>query len=124
MKVGELLTAAKALLDDPVEDTATTWPLGAATLIRQAIESTLDVFWARTEKAMRHANKRQQWLALPSYFGRTPEAPAAWYAWTALSEACHHRDYDVGLTQEELRAHLEAARAFAKAVAVKLEPAA
>lgn len=124
MRVGELLAAAKKMLDEPGEETATTWPLAAAVLTRQAIETTLDVHWARTVTAMQYAGRKEQWLALPSYIGRAPEVPAAWYAWTALSEACHHRDYDVGLTQEELRAHLATARAFAKLVAAKLDAAA
>ncbi len=124
MRVGELLSAAKTMLDEPGEETVTTWPLAAAVLTRQAIETTLDVHWARTVTAMRYASRKEQWLALPSYLGRAPEVPAAWYAWTVLSEACHHRDYDVGLTQEELRAHLATARAFAKLVAAKLDAAA
>ena len=121
MNVVELLRAALALLDDPVEDTATVWPLGAAVLTRQAIEVTAGAFWAKTVPAMQHANQREQWLALPCYLGRMPELRAAEYAWSALSEACHHREYDVGLTEPELRAHLRAADAFRIAVGANLE---
>ena len=120
MNVVELLRAALALLDDPVEDTATVWPLGAATLTRQAIEATADAFWAKTVPAMQYATQKEQWLALPSYLGRMPELRAAEYAWSALSEACHHREYDVGLTEPELRAHLRAADAFRTAVGDRL----
>ena len=58
MNVVEMLRAALALLDDPVEDTATVWPLGAAVLIRQAIEATIDAFWAKTvpDDAVRERN--------------------------------------------------------------------
>ncbi len=115
-----MLAAASSLLDDPIEDTVTVWPLGAAVLTRQAIETTVDVFWTAKAKTMLEAPRKHQWLALPSYFGRAPELPAAEYAWSALSEACHHRDYDVGLTEAELRQHLATARAFAKAVAATL----
>ena len=118
-----MLAAAGALLDEPVEDTATVWPLGAAVLTRQAIETTVDIFWNTTEKSMREAPRKQQWLALPAYLGRAPELPAAEYAWSALSEACHHRDYDVGLTEAELRGHLVTARAFAVLVAGKVKAA-
>lgn len=124
MKVGDLLGTATALLDHPVEDTTTVWPLGAAVLIRQSIESTLAFFWKLKGVGMTDVPFTEQWLALPSYIGAAPEADAADYAWHALSQACHHRDYDVGLTQEELRAHLAAARAFAKLVVTKLEGAA
>ena len=122
MKVAEMLAAAGALLDEPIEDTETVWPLGAAVLTRQAIETTVDIYWSSTVKAMLDASRKEQWLALPAYLGRAPELPAAEYAWSALSDACHHRDYDVGLTEAELRDHLSTARAFAKVVAAKLKP--
>jgi hypothetical protein len=121
VNVLELLRAALALLDEPVEDTATVWPLGAAVLTRQAIEATADAFWAKTVPAMQHATRREQWLALPSYLGRMPELRAAEYAWSALSDACHHREYDVGLTEPELRAHLRAADDFRTAVGAKIQ---
>lgn len=50
--------------------------------------------------------------AAPAYLGRDPAAPAAEYASSALSEACHHRAYEVGLTEAELRAHLRTADSF------------
>jgi hypothetical protein len=120
VNVIELLRAALALLDDAVQDTATVWPLGAAVLTRQAIEATTDAFWAQTVPAMRGASATEQWLAMASYLGEMPELRAAEYAWSALSEACHHREYDVGLTEPELRAHLRAADAFRVAVGEKL----
>jgi len=55
-----------------------------------------------------------------AYVGAMPELRAAEYAWSALSQACHHREYDVGLTEPELRAHLRAADAFRVAVGEKL----
>jgi hypothetical protein len=121
VNVVELLRAALALLDDPIEDTATVWPLGAAVLTRQAIEATVDAFWAKTVPAMQHATTTEKWLALPAYLGRMPQLRAAEYAWSALSEACHHRGYDVGLTEPELRAHVRAADAFRIAVGARLE---
>jgi hypothetical protein len=120
VNVVALLRAALTLLDDPAEDTATVWPLGAAVLIRQAIEATGDAFWAKTVPAMKDATTKEKWLALPSYLGQMPELRAAEYAWSALSEACHHRDYDIGLTEPELRAHLRSADAFRTAVGTKL----
>lgn len=122
MRVGDLLRAAQALLDEPVDDTATTWPSGAAVLIRQAIEDTLDVFWARRATQMQRATMKEQWLALPAYLGRDPVVGRAEYAWAALSEACHQRGYDVGLTEGELRELHAAAVALAKRVATALTP--
>lgn len=122
MKVGDLLRAAQALLDEPVDDTATTWPSGAAVLIRQAIEDTLDVFWARRAPPMQRATMKEQWLALPAYLGRDPVVGRAEYAWATLSEACHQRGYDVGLTEAELRELHATAVALAKRVATAITP--
>jgi hypothetical protein len=124
VKVPSLLRAALALLDVPEPDTTTVWPRGAAVLIRQAIEATLDAYWKTRLPAMRDASVSEQWLALPAYLGHDPAIPAAEYAWSALSEACHHRAYDVGLTEAELRAHLRTADAFRQLVADALTPAA
>jgi len=55
---------------------------------------------------------RDRWVCLPAFLGDRPQARAADFAWSALSNACHHRAYDVGLTQDELRAHLQTARDF------------
>lgn len=120
MNVEALLTAAQALLDEPTEATETVWPLGAAALIRQAVEASVDAYWQARLPDMRWATQRQQWLALPAYLGRRPELASAEWAWSALSEACHHRDYDVGLTVEELRGHLLAARAFWRLVSERI----
>lgn len=73
---------------------------------------------------MKQANWTEKWLALPAYLGRTPEIPEAHYAWSALSEACHHRGYDIGLTEAELRAHASAAEGFRRLVAASLKAAA
>ncbi len=120
MKVPDLLRVAIGWLDEPEPDTAAVWPRGSAVLIRQAIEATLDAYWKHTVAEMRYATKRIQWLALPAYLGRDPAIPAAEYAWSALSEACHQRAYDVGLTEAELRAHARAADELRKLVAAAL----
>ncbi len=106
MNTEALLSAARSLLDEPTEGTETVWPLGAAALIRQAVEASVDDYWQGREPALRWVTARQQWLALPAYLGRRPEIAAAEWTWVALSGACHHRDYDVGLTAEELRGHV------------------
>ena len=122
MKVAGLLEAAGGLLDEPEPATVSVWPRGAAVLMRQAIEATLDGYWTAVAGQMRFATLHQQWLALPAYLGRTPVVPAAEYAWASLSEACHQRAYDVGLTEAELRAHIAAARAFVGTVAETARP--
>jgi hypothetical protein len=120
MKVNELLRAALALLDDPVEDAAGSWPHGVAVLTRQAIEATMSVWWRSAVPEMDDANWTEKWLALPSYLGRSPVVADAHYAWTVLSEACHHRAYEIGLTEPELRRLLVTANDFAKLVGARL----
>ena len=61
---------------------------------------------------MQETSWRDRWQCLPAYLGDRPQAREADFAWTALSQACHHRAYEVGLTQEELRGHLATARDF------------
>jgi hypothetical protein len=115
-----ILDEAERLLDEHDATTAGLWPHAAAVLIRQALEITLDVYWRQRAPAMVDASTRDRWLCLPAYLGDRPEAAAADFAWTALSEACHHRAYDVGLTLDELRSHLGTARAFLAAVGESL----
>jgi hypothetical protein len=120
MKVPDLLRAAQDLLADPDPDTSSVWPRGVAILTRQAIEAPVDAYWRMTVPAMQDATATEQWLALPCYLGRDPTIPAAEYSWSALSEACHQRAYDVGLTEAELRTHIEAADALRALVAAAI----
>ena len=84
-------------------------------------DPTLDVFWRQRAPGMLEtATTRDKWVCLPAFLGDRPESRAADFAWSTLSHACHHRAYDVGLTQEELRPHLVTARAFLATVASNL----
>lgn len=112
MRIDALLDEAERQLDEFDPRTSGSWPHAAATLIRQALEATLDGFWTARSRAMRDASFRDRWQCLPAFLGDRPQARAADFAWTALSQACHHRAYEVGLTHGELREHLATARAF------------
>jgi hypothetical protein len=109
LTVAAVLDEAERHLDEFDPHTSGTWPHAAAVLIRQSLESTLNGFWLNRAPAMQETSWRDRWQCLPAY---RPDARAADFAWTALSEACHHRAYEVGLTQDELRGHLATARAF------------
>jgi hypothetical protein len=117
LSVKAVLDEAERQLDTFDPQTSGAWPHAAAALIRQCLESTLDVFWTRKAPAMLEATLTDRWTCLPAYLGERPQARAADLAWTSLSQACHHRAYDVGLTQDELRAHLATARGFLTTVA-------
>jgi hypothetical protein len=112
LSVATVLDEAERQLDTYDPQTAGAWPHAAAVLIRQCLESTLDVFWSIKAPAMEDTSMRDRWVCLPAFLGDRPEARAADFAWSALSNACHHRAYEVGLTQDELRGHLATARDF------------
>ena len=120
--IAGVLGEAERQLDEFDPATAGVWPHAAAALVRQALEMTLDAFWRGRAPGMLDASFRDRWLCLPAFAGERPAAREAELAWTALSEACHHRAYDVGLTEAELRAHLAAARAFVGTVAEAQRP--
>jgi hypothetical protein len=116
LTVSAVLDEAQRHLDEFDAATSGTWPHAAAVLIRQSLESSLNGFWIVRAPGMQTASWRDRWQCLPAYMGDRPEARAADFAWAALSQACHHRAYEVGLTQDELRTHLATARAFLGAV--------
>ena len=122
LTVAKVLDEAERQLDEFDPATSGAWPHAAAVLIRQSLESTLNAFWRHRAPAMQEANWRDRWQCLPAYLGDRPEARAADFAWSALSNACHHRAYDVGLTQDELRSHLSTARRFLSLVAGNVQP--
>ena len=116
LTVGAVLDEAQRHLDEFDPATSGTWPHAAAVLIRQSLESTLNGFWTVRASGMLDTSFRDRWQCLPAYLGDRLQAREADFAWTALSQACHHRAYEVGLTQDELRTHLATARAFLEAV--------
>jgi len=120
MKVNDLLRAALRLLDEPVDETDGTWPHAAAVLTRQAIEATMSIWWKAVAPEMNAATWTEKWLALPSYLGQSPVVGEAHYAWSVLSDACHHRAYEIGLTEAELRSLLVEANAFARLVGERI----
>jgi len=116
LTVSKVLDEAERQLDEFDPHTSGAWPHAAAALIRQCLESTLNVFWRTRAPGMLEANWRDKWVCLPAFLGDKPETREADFAWSALSNACHHRAYDVGLTQAELREHLAVARRFLSVV--------
>lgn len=127
VRVSDLLRDATGLIDNPVGDVGVAWNRAAAVLIRQAIERTLFEFWRIESPDMRWANWTEKWTAAAPYFADDPTASRlvaqAHYSWEALSECCHHRGYDLGLTEPELRRHLAAAVGLARAVGERIRTA-
>jgi hypothetical protein len=101
-----LLAVAAALLDRDVEGAPGVWPRACAFLGRQAVELAVAETWAARGLALSDASMRAQLLCLGPILGDDELAGAASHAWWALTQACHHRSYELSPTREELGAWL------------------
>ena len=101
MSPEELLKSAKDLMLYSDPSTGGRWPRAAALLARQALEISLDDFWRAVAPGMERASSRAQFLCLRRYLEENI-AERAYFAWTALSRACHHHVYELAPTAEEL----------------------
>ena len=112
----QLLAHSESMVDRCDPEFAGVWPLAGSILARQALEHTIDILWRGVEPSLASASMRAKLLCLPDALGDPALAREADYAWWALSEACHHRAYEVGPTAEELRAQIEVVRRLIGAV--------
>lgn len=78
------------------------WPRAVALLARQALEEGVREYWAQRVPGMADVRMRAQLLCLADYVADPTIAGRAMHAWAALSEACHHRAYDLPPTAGEL----------------------
>ena len=104
LTVGAVLDEAERHLDEFDPHTSGAWPHAAAVLIRQSLESTLNGFWSTRAPGMlgRRAGATAG-CACPPTWATSPRRARPTSPGRALSQACHHRAYEVGLTQDELR---------------------
>ena len=103
----ELLAMARQLLGRASPETAGLWPRAAALLGRQALEMSLDGYWASRRLALESCPTLQQLICLREYLGDEDLAGRVHHAWNALSRACHHHPYDLPPSAGELAAWLE-----------------
>ncbi|MFF2095986.1 hypothetical protein [Streptomyces sp. NPDC058202] len=105
LPTNELLAAADQLLT-PSDDTALNPGVrarAAATLLRLALEETLDAFWRSVSPRMTRSTGRTRMLCLQWYVA--PSVARQWYSvWSGLSAACHYHTYDLPPTPAEVRA--------------------
>jgi hypothetical protein len=74
----------------------------AATLLRLALDETLDAFWRAVSPRMTR-NGRTRMLCLQWYV--SPSVARQWYTvWSGLSAAGHYHTYDLPPTPAEVRA--------------------
>jgi hypothetical protein len=102
----ELLTHSRALLSISSPQTAGLWPRAAALLARQALEESLDEFWASHEPGLANCSTRAQLLCVASYLGES-HAETCTAVWGSLSRACHHHSYELAPTAEELNGWID-----------------
>lgn len=103
-----MLAAARRLVEHPAGGTSGLWPRAAALLARRALEDGLDEMWTRRAPGLERASARAQLACLPDYLPDRELAAEAAYAWSSLSRACHHHEYELGPTAGELQAHFGA----------------
>jgi hypothetical protein len=120
---GDLLTEARRMLDEPSPGTAAIWPRAAALLARQAIEESLERWWAVRAPGVQHLPMRAQLGCLDVYLEPSSLARDVAFTWHALSRATHHHPYDLDPTREELDSLIGAAERLVDAVTPQEAPA-
>ena len=108
----DLLAMARQLVGRASPETAGLWPRAAALLARQALETSLDGYWADRRIALESCPTLQQLICLREYLGDADLAGRVHHAWNALSRACHHHPYDLPPSAGELEAWLETVEAW------------
>jgi hypothetical protein len=100
-----LLAEARALVERPASaDLVGLWPRAAALCARRALEEALDQLWRARAAGLEATTTRAQLIALPTYLGDRELAGDVAFTYAALSNACHHHDYELTPTAGELDA--------------------
>jgi len=104
----ELIAIARQLVARTDEKTAGLWARAAALLGRQALESGLDDWWRAKGISLDGCTTHAQLLCLPTYLKDAETAGQLRYAWSALTQACHHHSYELPPATGELDGWLTA----------------
>jgi hypothetical protein len=111
----QLVAAARDLTRMEVEATAGLWPRAAAFLARQAVEVALARLWGVTAPGLERTSGRCQVLCVGAFLDDRDLGGRVVLAWNLLSQACHHRVYELAPTAAELNRTLETAWELADA---------
>ena len=111
-----LISAARDLTRGTDERTAGFWPRASALLARQAIEMAMAQLWPLVAPGMGGVSTRCQLLCLGPLLGDEALGGRVSSTWSALSNACHVRLYELPPTASDLGAWLEVAWELAEAV--------
>jgi hypothetical protein len=113
-----LVSAARDLIKDDDATTAGLWPRAAALLARQGLELAMFRLWQVTAPGLEWTSMRCQLLCVGDMLNDRELGGRATLTWNALSNACHHRVYELPPTAPELNAALEVVWDVANAVEV------
>ena len=111
-----LVSAARDLIR--VDDLATAglWPRAAALLARQGLELAMARLWEVTAPGLERTSTRCQLLCVGDMLNDRQLGGRATLTWQSLSNACHHRAYELPPTASELNVALEMVWDLAEAV--------
>lgn len=96
--------------------TAGLWPRAAALLCRQGIESALEQLYERTAPGLQRTSGRCRMLCAGPMLNDSQLGGRVILAWNELSEACHHRVYELAPTAADLAPALDTVWELADAV--------
>ena len=102
-----LASAARDLMCVDSEVGAGLWPRAAALLTRQGLELALVDLWAVIAPGLERTSMRCQLLCLGTMLDNRELGGRVGVAWNVLSEACHHRVYELPPTAAELNVVLD-----------------
>src|SRR6202521_5483908 len=111
-----LVSAARDLIRDDNTATAGLWPRAAALLARQGLELAMARLWDVTAPGLERTSMRCQLLCLGEMLNDRELGGRATLTWHTLSDACHHRVYELPPTASELNSALETVWDLADAV--------
>jgi len=111
-----LVSAARDLVRNEGAATAGLWPRAAALLARQGLELAMARLWDVTAPGLEKTSTRCQLLCLRNMLNDRELGGRATLTWNSLSDACHHRVYELPPTASELNSALETVWDLAEAV--------
>jgi hypothetical protein len=111
-----LVSAARDLVKDDDASTAGLWPRAAALLARQGLELAMTRLWQVTAPGLERTSTRCQLLCVGDMLNDRKLGGRATLTWHSLTNACHHRVYELPPTAGELNDALETVWDLAEAV--------
>lgn len=111
----DLLAAAQDLVASADADVGGAWPRAAALLTRQALEAAVAA-WLLPRTEGGRASITAQLLALRGLHPDPALTARTAFAWSALSEACHHHGYELPPTSADLLTWMHTVQALVEAL--------